>query len=171
VGEVSARKNLPGMARGLAASGVDLPWVWIGSDSFGAGEVDGELERIRDVRILRPGYAPFTDLPAIYSGATALLFATFSEGFGLPALEAMACGTPSVVSDRGSLPEVTGGCALEADPGDAEAVGAATRRLVTDDALRAELSRRGRERAAEFGWDRVAREMVGLYAEAAAERS
>lgn len=168
VGEVSLRKNLVGQARGLAASGTGLPWVWVGSNSYGAPEIVAEVEKVPGLRVVRTGYLPGDALPAVYCGATLLTFASFSEGFGLPALEAMACGTPAVVADRGALPEITAGSALEVDPEAPEAIGDAIRRLVEDEALRRELGRRGLERAREFSWQRTARETLRVYRDSAA---
>jgi alpha-1,3-rhamnosyl/mannosyltransferase len=163
VGEISMRKNLPTQARGLALSGVDLPWVWVGADSYGAEPILEEVRAVKPLRLLRPGYLAAEDLPAVYSGATLLTFATSTEGFGLPALEAMACGTPAVVADRGSLPEITGDCALTVDPDSAEAIGAAIRRLAHDDALRGDLRQRGLGWVRRFTWERTARETIEVY--------
>jgi alpha-1,3-rhamnosyl/mannosyltransferase len=166
VGEISIRKNLPGQARGLAASATDLPWVWVGSDSFGADDILREVESIRGLRVVRPGYVAAEMLPAVYAGAALLTFATLNEGFGLPALEAMACGTPAVVADRGALPETTGGCALQVDPESPEAIGAAIRRIVDDAALAEQLRIRGLEWARAFTWERTARMSLEVYREA-----
>ncbi|HEY5657288.1 MAG TPA: glycosyltransferase family 1 protein [Myxococcota bacterium] len=169
VGEISVRKNLPTQARGLALSGTDLPWVWVGADSYGAGPILEAVHAVQGLRVLRPGYLAAEDLPAVYSGAALLTFATFSEGFGLPALEAMACGTPALIADRGALPEVTGGCALAADPESAEAIGAAIRRLAQDESLRDELRVRGLEWVRPFTWERTARETLAVYRSAVAD--
>lgn len=168
VGEVSVRKNLPGMARGLQAAGLDLPWVWVGADSFGAAEIVAEVKGVAGVEVVRPGYVAFADLPAVYSGASVVTFVTHHEGFGIPAIEGMACGVPVVVSDRGALPEVAGGCALEAPPDDPGAIGAAVRRIVDDPALAADLKARGLARAAGFTWARTARETLEEYRRALA---
>ncbi|HVN37823.1 MAG TPA: glycosyltransferase family 1 protein [Myxococcota bacterium] len=167
VGELSLRKNLPAMARGLALSGVSLPWVCVGRESFGA---DAALDAVRETRVslVRPGYVPFADLPAVYSGADVLTFATSHEGFGMPALEAMACGTPVVASDRGALPEVVGDCALKVSPDDPVAIGEAIRRAVCDEDLARRLRARGVLRAADFPWRRTARETRAVYAAALA---
>jgi glycosyltransferase involved in cell wall biosynthesis len=169
VGEISVRKNLPTQARGLALSGTDLPWVWVGADSYGAGPILEEVRTIEGLRVLRSGYLATEDLPAVYSGAALLTFATFSEGFGLPALEAMACGTPALVANRGSLPEITGGCALPVDPESAEAIGAAIRRLAHDESLRRELRQRGLDWVRPFTWERTALETLAAYRGAASD--
>jgi glycosyltransferase involved in cell wall biosynthesis len=86
-----------------------------------------------------------------------VLMPSLYEGFGLPCLEAMACGTPVVASDRGALPETCAGAALLVDPEDGEAVAAAAASVVGDDALRGRLVEAGLARAAELTWDRAAR--------------
>jgi glycosyltransferase involved in cell wall biosynthesis len=94
---------------------------------------------------------------------------SFDEGFGLPALEAMACGTPVVASDRGSLPEVVGDAGLLIPPDDIEALTGAVERVLTDRALAADLRRRGLERARVFTWERTARSTLEVYREIHAE--
>ena len=85
------------------------------------------------------------------------------EGFGLPVLEAMACGTPVLTSDVSSLPEVAGDAALLVPPTDVEAIADGLRRLLEDAALRADLAERGRRQAASFSWERCARETLSVY--------
>lgn len=97
------------------------------------------------------------ELRGLYAGCEALLFPSLYEGFGLPVLEAMACGAPVVASDRSSLPEVVGDAGLLVDPLDPDAIADAVRRLWSDPELRCGLIRRGRERAARFSWDATAR--------------
>ena len=103
------------------------------------------------------GYVPERLLPGLYAGARALAMPSLYEGFGLPCLEAMACGTPVVAADRAALPETCGGAALLADPDDPEAFADALARAATDDAERAAPDRRRRERAAGFTWQRTRR--------------
>jgi glycosyltransferase involved in cell wall biosynthesis len=85
------------------------------------------------------------------------------EGFGLPALEAMACGTPVIASNQGSLPEVVGEAGLLVEPNDVEQIAAAAERLLTDAELRADLRKKGLERARTFTWERTARETLAVY--------
>ncbi|WP_276957953.1 glycosyltransferase family 4 protein [Allomeiothermus silvanus] len=96
------------------------------------------------------------ELAALYRGAVALLFPSLYEGFGLPALEAMACGTPVLASNVTALPEVVGEAGLLVDPFDVEAIAHGICRLVGDSALREELKRKGLERAKQFTWERTA---------------
>jgi glycosyltransferase involved in cell wall biosynthesis len=104
-----------------------------------------------------------TDLPAFYGGATAFAFVSEYEGFGLPPLEAMACGTPVIASNTSSLPEVIGEAGLLVDPHDVSAIAAALDRLVSDAALRADLKKRSVDRAAAFTWERTAAQTLAVY--------
>jgi len=92
----------------------------------------------------------------LYSGALAFVYPSLYEGFGLPPLEAMACGTPVLTSNVTSLPEVVGDAGLLVDPYNVEAIAHGIRRLVEDSALREELKRKGLERAKQFTWERTA---------------
>jgi glycosyltransferase involved in cell wall biosynthesis len=87
------------------------------------------------------------------------------EGFGFPPLEAMACGTPAIVSDRGAIPEVTGGAAVIVSPGDTAALSAAMRRVIEEPAFRAHLAELGRVRAANFSYEAGARALLQVYEE------
>lgn len=112
-----------------------------------------------------PGFVPDDELPLWYSSATVFAFPSRYEGFGLPLLEAMACGTPVVSSNASSLPEVVGDAGLLVDPTDVEGLCSALRRLLEDDALRSSLSAAGQARAQAFSWRRMASETVRVYRE------
>jgi glycosyltransferase involved in cell wall biosynthesis len=116
-------------------------------------------------RIDLTGYLPDDDLPLVYNGATALAFPSLYEGFGLPALEAMACGVPVLTSNTSSLPEVVGDAALTVDPLDTSAIADGLTRLANDPALRAMLRIRGVERAARFSWERAAHKTLAVLEE------
>ena len=113
--------------------------------------------------VIFPGFVPDADLPAVYAGSQALAFPSEFEGFGLPVLEAMACGAPVVCSNTSSLPEVAGDAALLVDPDDVAAITAALRRVLADADLAAELRRRGLAQAARFSWQRTAQETLAVY--------
>jgi glycosyltransferase involved in cell wall biosynthesis len=102
------------------------------------------------------GYVPDDRLPALYSAASVFIFASLYEGFGLPPLEAMACGTPTVCSNTSALPEVVGKSALLVDPRDSRAIGEAVKTVVEDGALHERLSEAGRRRAKQFDWKETA---------------
>ena len=156
----------------LCSEGVECPLVIVGQPAW---RYEGDHELVRQlgldglVRFL--GYVPDDDLPVLYSAATFLAFPSLYEGFGLPVLEAMACGTPVVTSDISAPAEVAGNAALLVDPYDVSALAQAMGRLLSDASLRAELSMRGLERARQFSWQRTARETLSLYQIVAAQRS
>jgi glycosyltransferase involved in cell wall biosynthesis len=113
-------------------------------------------------KVVFTGYVPEGGLPALISGARLFVFPSLYEGFGLPVLEAMACGTPVVCSNVSSLPEVAGDAAVLVDPLDVEGLAAAMERVLDDEDLRAELIERGFEQAKRFSWERCARETLDV---------
>lgn len=115
-------------------------------------------------RVLRPGRIQEADLSAVYSLADVFVFPSIVEGFGLPPLEAMACGTPVLASTAAAVSEVVGNAALAFDARDPEQLATLLSRVLTDAALRTTLTQRGQERARVFTWERVARETLKVYA-------
>jgi glycosyltransferase involved in cell wall biosynthesis len=108
------------------------------------------------------GFTPEQDLPALYRQAALLAYPSLYEGFGLPPLEAMACGTPVVASSTSSVPEAVGDAGILIDPNDTQALADALHLVLSDPGLRANLRSRGLARAAEFSWTRTAAEWLGL---------
>lgn len=106
---------------------------------------------------------PNADLPALYSGAVALLMPSFYEGFGLPALEAMQCGTATIVSDCSSLPEVVGDVGWRVDPHSVESIAEAMYHAFTNEALRQQAQQEGLLRAQQFNWSTVAKTALRTY--------
>jgi glycosyltransferase involved in cell wall biosynthesis len=125
-------------------------------------ETLAELGLQRDV-VFREGI-PDEELARCYSSAACLVLPSLYEGFGFPPLEAMACGCPVVVSSAGSLPEVAADAALVVEPSDPAALADAVRRILTERDTRTKLVERGLRRAAEFSWERTARETMDVYA-------
>lgn len=115
--------------------------------------------------VLLPGFVADDDLPALYRAADLFVFPSLYEGFGLPVLEAMGCGTPVVASNASSLPEVAGDAALLVPPEDVEALAEAMWRLLSDDALRNELRNRGFKQVSRFTWERAAENLLAIYAQ------
>ncbi|HID89588.1 MAG TPA: glycosyltransferase family 1 protein, partial [Anaerolineae bacterium] len=111
------------------------------------------------------GPVPESDLPALYTGATVFVFPSLYEGFGLPVLEAMACGAPVICSNVSSLPEVAGDAAVTFTPTDPGAIADALDRVLNDAGLCADLRDRGLRRARLFSWDQSARRTLALYRE------
>ena len=126
-----------------------------------------ELGIERDV--IFTDYVADADVPLLMSGAKIFLFPSLYEGFGLPPLEAMACGTPVVTASTSSLPEVAGDAALLADPYSVREIAAAIARLEQDEALRQSLIQKGLERAAQFTWEKSAQIFYAAIKSAAAE--
>lgn len=168
VGTIEPRKNIGGLLHAYAHLRATLPdappLVIVG----GRGWLDEEVFTLCEDLALGQwviwyGPADPADLPALYSGAAVFCLPSFYEGFGLPPLEAMACGTPVVVSNRSSLPEVVGEAGLLVDPDDAAEIGEALHRVLTDSDLAAEMRRCGLQRAAMFSWAETARQTLALY--------
>jgi glycosyltransferase involved in cell wall biosynthesis len=130
---------------------------WLFDDLFAQVERSGLAGRV-----LFPGYIEDVDLPALLSAARAFVYPSLYEGFGIPVLEAQTCGAPVMTSNNSSLPEVAGDAALLVDPHDVDAIAAAMYRLATDDALCAELVRRGFENVKRFSWEKCARETLAV---------
>ncbi|MEW6753867.1 MAG: glycosyltransferase family 1 protein [Candidatus Latescibacterota bacterium] len=122
----------------------------------------------RHIRFL--GFVPEAAKPELYAAAEAFVYPSLYEGFGLPLLEAMACGTPVACADTSSLPEVAGGAALLFDPGDEEAMAHALRLLLTDTDIWCRYARRGLERSGQFAWERTAARTLEVVRRAAAAR-
>ena len=167
LGTLEPRKNLVTLLRAYAAlrqRGLDWPLVlaggkgWLYDDIFRAV---ADLELSEYVRF--PGYVNYHEQPLWYGGATIFVYPSTYEGFGLPILEAMACGAPVVTSTAGSLPEAAGDAAILADCHDQENLAAAIERVAGDQALRDDFRRRGLARAAMFSWARTAAETTRVY--------
>jgi len=162
VGTVEPRKNLPRLCEALAGlpQALRLPLIvagkpgWLYEASFAAVERLGLGDTVRFL-----GFVPEADLPALYNLALAVAYPSLYEGFGLPPLEAMACGTPVLTSNVSSTPEVVGEAAVLVDPLDVAAIRAGLQALITDDALRARLRAAGLERAKTLTWERAAEEL------------
>ncbi len=172
LGGFDPRKNvhnlLLGFKRFLFSCGGDVLLVMAGDRRGFEGYLDGEVEELGlEGRVLFPGFVPEEDLPALYGGAELFVCVSLYEGFGLPVLEAMACGTPVLASRVSSLPEVVGEAGLLVDPRDPEEIAAGMRKLWEGAEIRRELVLRGRERAASFTWDGAAASILDLYRRAA----
>jgi glycosyltransferase involved in cell wall biosynthesis len=164
VGTLEPRKNVARLIRAFRRVAPDLPHTLVLAGPPG-WKVQGIVAEMADPagRIAHTGVVSPEQLDALYRAADAFCYPSLYEGFGLPVLEAMQRGTPVVASTTPALAEVAGDAALLVDPTHEEAIAEALRRLLTDRALADDLRRKGRERAAEFSWDRTARATLEAY--------
>ena len=171
VGTIEPRKNLMRLMTAFSnarRAGIPHQLVCVGPYGWASRDLSGHIERlgIRDA-VHFTGYVPFEHLPAIYNLGEFFSFPSLYEGFGLPVVEAMACGIPVLTSKTSSLGEVAGDAAETIDPTDTDAMTDAIRRLATDGDLRRERSDLGLRRARSFSWTQTAREMLTVYHRAA----
>ena len=163
VGSLMPWRNAPRLLRAVARIGYGL--LFVGRDIWGTDPTARIAAQHGWDWARFAGYVPDPELPTLYAAARVFAYPSLYEGFGIPPLEAMACGTPVVASTAGALPEILGDAALLVDPRDEEALTEAIRAAAQDSGT---LRRRGLQRAARFTWERAAEETWGVYAEAAA---
>jgi glycosyltransferase involved in cell wall biosynthesis len=168
VGTVQPRKNYGRLIQALAllrVSGYDIDLViaggrgWLEDPIYATINTTGMQDHVHFI-----GFADEADLPALYSAAYCCALPSLYEGFGLPILEAMACGTPVITSNISSLPEVAGDAAIMVDPYDLDAITDAIKRLLDDTSLYQAYVQKGYERAKQFTWDNSARQLREIYA-------
>jgi glycosyltransferase involved in cell wall biosynthesis len=167
VGTLEPRKNLITLLRSynLLRDRIQAPSLVIAGPS-GWGHED-VFTAVRDLgledSVMFPGYVPRDELPLWYNAADLFVYPSLYEGFGLPALEAMSCGTPVVASNVSSLPEVVGDAGILVEPTDPEALADALHKVLIDRPLREDLRSKGLQRAETFTWSRAAAETVAVY--------
>jgi glycosyltransferase involved in cell wall biosynthesis len=158
IGNIHPRKNLSRLLeayRQLKVGDARIPpMVWIGLPRWRSAHLLGEAMALG---VVLPGYVPTSDLLALYRGAAVFVYPSLYEGFGLPVLEAMACGTPVICSNTSSLPEVAGDAALLVDPYDVSTLAQTLRQILTDPMLASELRQKGYQRAERFTYADTAR--------------
>lgn len=168
IGTIQPRKNyvrlIDAFAQLLKQSSEELTLVIAGGKGWMFDDIFTEVTRLGLERRVRfTGFIDDVDLPALYSNASMLVYPSLYEGFGLPVLEAMACGVPSIGSNVSSIPEVIGNAGLLVDPFDINAIATAMHRLLHDVSLREHYRQVGLERAAGFTWDNAARQLLAIY--------
>ncbi|MBN1138753.1 MAG: glycosyltransferase family 4 protein [Anaerolineae bacterium] len=172
VGNIHPRKNLGRLLDAwlrLPALTGEGSWplpalAWAGLDRWGSDDL---IRRAREAGVQLIGFVPAAHLPALYRQAEALVYPSLYEGFGLPPLEAMACGTPVLAANTTSLPEAVGDAAMTVDPMDVGALAEGLAQILFDGALRRDLRARGLARAAEFRWERTAERLLDVLDRAA----
>ncbi len=166
VGTLRPRKNLVRLVEAFARLSIGEGRLWLVLAGRKGGLTDETLAAVKRLgltdRVLFTGYVPDEDAPLLMAGARLFVLPSLYEGFGLPVLEAMACGVPVVCANVASLPEVAGDAALLVDPTDVAALAEAMRQALTDTDLRRDLIARGFRQAARFSWDRCAAETLAV---------
>ncbi|NTU65143.1 MAG: glycosyltransferase family 4 protein, partial [Chloroflexi bacterium] len=167
-GTLEPRKNVAGLLRAyrllLDRDRRSPDLLLAGSRGWLFDETRALIDKLRLIERVRwIDSPPDNDLAVLYNAATAFVLPSHYEGFGLTVLEAMACGAPCVISDRGSLPEIAGGAAVEIDPDDVVELAEALAGVLNDVQLQQQLRRKGFERVQEFSWERCARETLAIY--------
>jgi glycosyltransferase involved in cell wall biosynthesis len=171
LGTLEPRKNIERLieAYGLARQRRKLPRLVIAGRK--GWMYEGIFAKYRELAIgggvIFPGYVADADKPPLLAGAMFFVFPSLYEGFGLPPLEAMACGTPVIAGDTAALPEICGDAAVYVDPFDIDAIAGALARLASDEALRGRMRGKGLERARLFRWDKSAARLFEIYEEVA----
>ncbi len=170
LGTLEPRKNVDGLIRAYAhwqkRDPNAPPLIVAGGKGWYYDKIFKLVESLNLTESIRfPGYVPQKALPLWYNAATLFVYPSHFEGFGLPVLEAMACGTPVITSAASSLPEVTGvdGVAKLVEPGDIEALAEAMAEVMSQTDLRVDMAKRGITRAANFRWEKTAQETVAVY--------
>lgn len=166
VGRIDNKKNISSLIQAFALlkekeKQLNHKLILVGDASFGYDEVKYQIEEFKlDNEVITTGWAAEADLPYIYNAASAFVFPSRYEGFGMPLLQAMACGIPIAASNSASIPEVVGNAALLFDPLDVKQMAEALKNIITDRELRKRLVLAGEERIKEFSWQRCARETL-----------
>ncbi|WP_431915896.1 glycosyltransferase family 4 protein [Nonomuraea jabiensis] len=165
LGALDPRKNVPNLIRGFAAAAkhLDAPPALVIGGGIHEDDVDAACREVEaTVRVIRPGYLRAPDLPGFLGGALVVAFPSRGEGFGLPVLEAMACGAPVLTTHHTSLPEVGGDAVAYTEP-DADSIAAALGHLLGSPSRRAQLREAGLARAREFTWEASAEAHLSSY--------
>jgi len=167
LGTLQPRKNFTRLIQAFAdlqSAICDLHLVIAGGKGWLYEDIFATVEHLGlEDRVVFPGFVADQDLPALYNLADLFVFPSLYEGFGLPPLEAMACGTPVITSNASSLPEVVGQAGLMVEAKDVAALTEAMRRVLEDSALRERMVARGLEQARKFTWEGAAAKLLGLY--------
>jgi glycosyltransferase involved in cell wall biosynthesis len=166
VGTLEPRKNLVLLVRAYrdaAAAGMPHRLVLAGPMGWQPAQLEAELAKQGPGTVVRTGPLAGGELDAVYRGAAAFVYPSLYEGFGLPVLEAMARGVPTIASGASSIPEVAGSAACLVDPRSQRELAVAIERVLTDEALAADMRRGGPEQAARFSWDQTALATIAVY--------
>ena len=170
VGVLQPRKNIPTLIKAyykLKKEGIKDKLVITGGKGWQYKEIFETVERLNlQKEVIFTGHIPDDDLPKLYNAADLFAFPSLYEGFGIPPLEAMACGIPVITSNTGSLPEVVGDAGIMVDPYDIDGLAKAMYEVLNNEGLKEEMVKKGLERAKMFSWKKCAKEVLDVYEEA-----
>jgi glycosyltransferase involved in cell wall biosynthesis len=174
VGRLEARKNIVRLLEAFSQFQheiePDMKLVLVGRRAWASAGIDAAIDRLKlKDHVIEIGYVNHQDLPVLYSGAAMFVFPSLWEGFGIPVLEAMACGTPVITSNVSCLPEVAGDAAVLVDPYSVPELTDSMYKVFADAALREALCARGLARATLFTWQRTAQQTLAAYNKAGAQ--
>jgi len=165
-GTLEPRKNIVGILKSYSLLPKPLrekhSLVLAGGKGWLDEEIEEKLNELKDLNIIRTGYVADEDLPAIYSGATVFVYPSFYEGFGMPPLEAMACGLPVITSNNSSLPEVVGDAGIMVNANDIRELTKSIEKVLNSPELQKEMIKKGLKQASKFSWEKSAKKLKEL---------
>lgn len=167
VGTLEPRKNIPTLIKAfykIKKNGMKYKLVIVGGKGWKYQEIYETIKKVNlQKEVIFTGYVPDEDLPKLYNAADLFVFPSLYEGFGLPPLEAMACGCPVITSNTSSLPEVIGDAGMMVDPYDVDELAKAMNNVLSDEELREDMIKKGLERVKQFSWEKTAKETKKVY--------
>ncbi|MGQ9631095.1 MAG: glycosyltransferase family 4 protein [bacterium] len=170
VGTLEPRKNIPQLIKAyseLRKKGIRHRLVIAGGKGWNYDNIFNLIKSLNlEDKVIFTGYVSEKELPILYNGADVFIYPSLYEGFGIPPLEAMSCGVPTISSNASSLPEVVGEGGILVDPGNIEALRDVMYQVLTDNSLRIELCKKGLEQAGKFSWEKTAEETIKVYKKA-----
>jgi len=163
LGRLNVRKNIQTLLKAMPKIDKDLSLVIVGKDDHKTVDLDKLINNLNlSKRVIRLGFVSIEDITSIYKKASVFCFPSFAEGFGLPPLEAMYYGTPTVVSNTTSLPEICNDASLYVDPNKEDEIATQVNKLLNDKRLREDIIEKGKRRAASFSWEKAAKEILTI---------
>lgn len=166
VGMLEPRKNIPSLIKAFAAikEKRDHKLVIVGKKGWLYGEIFALVQKLKiEEQVIFTGYVPDEDLPALYSAATCFVYPSFYEGFGIPIIEAMACGCPVITSNNSSMKEIAGDAAIVVDPYNVKEIQNAIELLITDKVIRRKMEKQGVMQAKKFSWEKMISKTKEVY--------
>jgi glycosyltransferase involved in cell wall biosynthesis len=170
VGRINLRKNIQNLIKSMIYVKSDISLVLCGKEDWKVLDIERIIKKNKlEERVVRIGYLEDRYLPLLYKSAELFAYVSFQEGFGLPPIEAMACGIPVVVSQTSSLPEICGDAAQYVNPHDPEDIAKGINKIISDSRFKEKLKEKGKQRAQQFTWDKTACHLLNILSETASK--